>query len=128
MAPQSHSRGCAAMMRWPWQPKPETRQSGGGYTDAIVSALEARASASMVADVSSNGRHRGRCGGAVARVHVCRGAGAGHGCKRPYRPTWLAQVGRSLIREGASLSCDCHGPGDGEVGACAGRVLELRKY
>ena len=38
-------------MRWPWS-KPEERQSGGGYTDAIVSALEARASAT-VADSSA---------------------------------------------------------------------------
>ena len=38
-------------MRWPWA-KPEARQSGGGYTDAIVSAIEAQASA-KVADVSS---------------------------------------------------------------------------
>ena len=38
-------------MRWPWQ-RPERRDAGGGYTDAVVAAIEARASA-KVADVSA---------------------------------------------------------------------------
>ena len=32
------------LMRFPWQSKPERRTAGGGYTDAVVAAIEARAS------------------------------------------------------------------------------------
>ena len=89
------------MMRWPWQPKPETRQSGG-YTEAIVSALEARASAT-VADVSSTAAIEAAAG-ALSRAFMSAEVQGPAWVQEAVSPVWLAQVGRSLIREGASLS------------------------
>ena len=98
-------------MRWPWRPKPETRQSGG-YTDAIVSALEARASAT-VADVSSTAAIEAAAG-ALSRAFMAAEVQGPGWVQDAVSPVWLAQVGRSLIREGASLSVIVMGQG-GEV-------------
>ena len=87
-------------MKWPW--RRETRQSGGGYTDAIVSALEARASAT-VADVSSTAAIEAAAG-ALSRAFMSAKVEGPAWVQDTVSPTWLAQVGRSLIREGASLS------------------------
>ena len=100
------------MMRWPWQPKPETRQSGGGYTDAIVAAIEAQASA-KVADVSSTAAIEAAAG-ALSRAFMAAEVHGPGWVQDAVSPVWLAQVGRSLIREGASLSVIVMG-GDGMV-------------
>ena len=97
------------MMRWPWQPKPETRQSGG-YTDAIVSAIEAQAAA-KVADVSSTAAIEAAAG-ALSRAFMAAEVQGPGWVQDAVSPVWLAQVGRSLIREGASLSVIVMG-GDG---------------
>lgn len=89
-------------MRWPWQPKPEARQSGGGYTDAIVAAIEAQASA-KVADVSSTAAVEAAAG-ALSRSFMAAEVEGPSWAQDAITPVWLAQVGRSLIREGASLS------------------------
>ena len=98
------------MMRWPWQPKPETRQSGGGYTDAVVSALEARAAAT-VADVSSTAAIEAAAG-ALSRAFMAADVVGPSWARDAINPVWLSQVGRSLVREGASLSVIVMG-GDG---------------
>ena len=88
-------------MRWPWT-KPEARQSGGGYTDAIVSAIEAQASA-KVADVSSTAAIEAAAG-ALSRAFASAEVEGPSWVQEAVSPVWLGQVGRSLIREGASLS------------------------
>ena len=88
-------------MRWPWQ-KPEKRQSGGGYTDTIVAALEAQASAT-VADVSSTAAIEAAAG-ALSRAFMAAEVDGPSWVQESINPVWLGQVGRSLIREGASLS------------------------
>ena len=97
------------MMRWPWQRR-ETRQSGGGYTDAIVAAIEAQASAT-VADVSSTAAIEAAAG-ALSRAFMAAEVQGPGWVQDAVSPVWLAQVGRSLIREGASLSVIVMG-GDG---------------
>ena len=88
-------------MRWPWS-KRETRSAGGGYSDAVVAAIEARATA-KVADVSSTAAIEAAAG-ALSRA-LCSAEVVGPGWVRDaVTPVWLAQVGRSLVREGASLS------------------------
>ena len=87
-------------MRWPWQR--ETRQSGGGYTDAVVAALEAQAAA-KVADVSSTAAIEAAAG-ALSRAFMAATVEGPGWARDAINPVWLSQVGRSLIREGASLS------------------------
>lgn len=99
-------------MRWPWQPKPEARQSGGGYTDAIVAAIEAQASA-QVADASATAAIEAAAG-ALSRAFMAAEVEGPSWVQDAVSPVWLAQVGRSLIREGASLSVVVMGR-DGEV-------------
>ena len=90
-------------MRWPpWSRKPERRQSGGGYTDAVVAAIEAQAS-TQVADVSSTAAIEAAAG-ALSRALMAAEVEAPGWVRDAISPPWLAQVGRSLVREGASLS------------------------
>ena len=96
-------------MRWPWQPR-EVRQSGGGYTDAVVAALEAQAAAT-VADVSSTAAIEAAAG-ALSRAFMAATVEGPGWARDAINPVWLGQVGRSLIREGASLSVIVMG-GDG---------------
>ena len=96
-------------MRWPWQTTQETRQ-GGGYADAITAGIEAQASA-FVTDISSTAALEAAAGLLSRSLMVAQIEGADW-VKAAVCPTWLAQVGRSLIREGASLSVIVQG-GDG---------------
>ena len=89
-------------MRWPWSRKPEERQSGGGYTDAIVAAIEAQASA-QVADVSSTAAIEAAAGALSRALMACDVQGEGW-VRDAVSPPWLQQVGRSIVREGSSLS------------------------
>lgn len=88
-------------MRWPWQKKTEAR-AGGGYTDAIVAAIEAQASA-QVADVSGTAAIEAAAG-ALSRAFSSADVAGPSWVQETVNPVWLAQVGRSLIRDGASLS------------------------
>ena len=88
-------------MRWPWQRR-ERRSAGGGYSDAVVAAVEAQASA-KVADVSSTAAIEAAAGALSRAFAAAEVVGAGW-VRDAVDPVWLAQVGRSLIREGASLS------------------------
>ena len=89
-------------MSWFWPfGKLETR-SGGGYTDAIVRAIEAQ-SAATVADVSSTSAIEA-VAGLMSRTLSSAKVDGPSWLQEAIDPPWLAMVGRSLIREGASLS------------------------
>ena len=91
------------MARWPWsKPAPERRQSGGGYTSAIVAAIEAQASAT-VADVSSTAAIEAAAGALSRALMSCEVVGPSW-VQEAVTPFWLSQVGRSIVREGSSLS------------------------
>ena len=90
-------------MRWPWsKPEPERRQSGGGFTDAVVSAIEAQASSS-VADVSSTAAIEAAAG-ALSRALVSAEVVGPGWVRDAVSPDWLAWCGRAVIREGGALS------------------------
>ena len=80
----------------------ERRNAGGGYTDAIVAAIEAQASA-KVADASSTAAIEA-VAGMLSRAFGDADVIAEPWARDAITPDWLMQVGRSLIREGASLS------------------------
>ena len=88
-------------MKWPWS-KSEKRTAGGGYTDAIVAAIEAQA-AGKVANVSSTAAIEAAAGALSRSLAGAEVVGPGW-ARDAIEPPWLAQVGRSLVREGASLS------------------------
>lgn len=87
-------------MKWPWQR--ETRSAGGGYSDAVVQAIEAQAGA-KVADASSTAAIEAAAG-ALSRAFASADVQGPGWVKDAVSPVWLAQAGRSLVREGASLS------------------------
>ena len=95
----------------PWKPSPappptngrhERRDAGGGFTDAVVAAIEAQ-SAQKVADVSSTAAIES-VAGLLSRAFAGATVQAEPWAQQAINPPWLAQVGRSLVREGASLS------------------------
>ena len=88
-------------MRWPWQ-KAERRSAGGGYTDAIVAAIEGEA-ARTTANVASTAAIEAAAG-ALSRVFASASVVGPEWAREAVTRPWLAQVGRSLVREGASLS------------------------
>ena len=90
-------------MRWPWSKsaKPE-RRSAGGYTDAVIRSLEAQAS-STVADAGSTAAVEAAAGALSRALMACAVEGPGW-VRDAVTPVWLAQVGRDLVRAGASLS------------------------
>ena len=88
-------------MRWPWS-RPETRSAGGGYSDAVVAAVEAQA-AGKVADASSTAAVEA-VAGMLSRAFGDAEVIGPDWVQAAVSPFWLMQVGRSLIREGASLS------------------------
>ena len=98
-------------MRWPWQRR-ERRDAGGGYTDAVVAAIEAQAAAT-VADVSATAAIEAAAG-ALSRAFASAEIDGPAWVQDAVKPAWLAQVGRSVLREGASLSV-IHMARDGTV-------------
>ena len=82
--------------------KREKRSAGGGYTDAVVAAIEAQAAA-KVADASSTAAVES-VAGMLSRAFADAEVIADGWVRDAVTPFWLMQVGRSLIREGASLS------------------------
>ena len=80
----------------------EKRSAGGGYTDAVVAAIEAQAAA-KVADASSTAAVEA-VAGMLSRAFGDAEVVAESWAAEAVTPFWLMQVGRSLIREGASLS------------------------
>ena len=86
---------------WPFTPKPEKR-SGGGYTDAIVAALENVAAAS-VADVANTAAVEA-VAGSLSRAFLAAEVDAPSWAQDAITPDWLALVGRSLVLRGESLT------------------------
>ena len=85
-------------MRWPWG-RTEKRQAGGGFTDALVAAIVARAGGASIGEPN-----------AIAAVEVAAGlwsrafASADLDPVIPaVTPSVLASVGRELVRRGESL-------------------------
>ena len=82
--------------------KREKRNAGGGYSDAVVAAIEAQAAA-KVADASSTAAIEA-VAGMLSRAFADADVIAEPWAAEAVSPFWLMQVGRSLVREGASLS------------------------
>ena len=80
----------------------EKRSAGGGYSDAVVAAIEAQAAA-KVADASSTAAVEA-VAGMLSRAFADAEVVAEPWAAAAVSPFWLMQVGRSLVREGASLS------------------------
>ena len=87
-------------MRWPWQ-KPERRDSGGAFTDAVLRAIEAQASG-KAADVSSTAAVEAAAG-ALSRAFADARVDGPQWAADALSPAFLALVGRNLIRHGQSL-------------------------
>lgn len=92
-------------MRWPWQSRPapagERRDSGGGFSDAVVRLLEAQA-AGTAADASSTAAVEA-ASGALARALAAATVAGGPDIAEIVSPAFLGLVGRDLIRRGDSL-------------------------
>ena len=86
-------------MRWPWDRTEKRQQSGGAYSDAIVSLLQAQAGGASVGEP-----------GAIAALEIAAGmwsSGFASAEVSPaipaVTPSFLASVGRSLVRTGQSV-------------------------
>ena len=99
-------------MRWPWQKRDEERSAGGAYAGTIFQAIEAAAS-TKVADVSATAAVEAAAG-ALSRAFMSAEVDGPSWVQEAVNPVWLGQIGRSLIREGASLSVIVMG-GEGDV-------------
>ena len=87
-------------MRWPWQSR-EKRDSGGGFSDAVVRLLEAQAAGSA-ADASSTAAVEA-ASGALSRAFASAAIVGPSWVQVAVTPGVLAQVGRDLIRSGDSM-------------------------
>ena len=87
-------------MRWPWQ-KVEQRESGGDFTDAVVSLIEAQAAGSA-ADASSTAAVEA-ASGALSRAFASASVSGPEWVRDAVTPLVLAQIGRDLIRRGGSM-------------------------
>ena len=86
-------------MRWPWSR--EKRDSGGDFTDAVVRLIEAQA-AGTAADASSTAAVEAAAGALSRAFASAEVSGPGH-VLDAVSPSFLAQVGRDLIRSGDSM-------------------------
>ncbi len=84
-------------MRWPWQ-RGERRDSGGDFNDAVVRLIEAQA-AGTAADASSTAAVEA-ASGALSRAFASAEVVGEPWVQECVSPTFLAQVGRDLIRSG----------------------------
>ena len=86
-------------MRWPWGRTEKRQQSGGGFTDALVAAIVARAGGASVGEPGALGALETSAGlwsRAFASAEVSPSIAA-------VTPSVLASVGRELVRRGESL-------------------------
>ena len=88
-------------MRWPWSRKPETRDSGGDFSDAVVRLIEAQA-AGKAADASSTAAVEAASGALSRAFASARVEGPPH-VREAVTGRFLAQAGRDLIRAGDSM-------------------------
>ena len=87
-------------MRWPWS-KREKRDSGGDFADGVVRLIEAQA-VGTAADVSSTAAVEAAAG-ALSRAFASAEVVGEPWVQECVSPTFLAQVGRDLTRNGSSL-------------------------
>ena len=87
-------------MRWPWS-KTERRDSGGDFSDAVVRLIEAQA-AGTAADASSTAAVEA-ASGALSRAFASAEVQGKAWVQEIVTPSFLAQVGRDLIRRGDSM-------------------------
>ncbi len=87
-------------MRWPWQ-KPERRESGGDFSDAVLRLIEAQA-AGTAADASSTAAVEA-ASGALSRAFAGAKVVGAPWVQDCVCTCFLAQLGRDLIRKGDSL-------------------------
>ena len=88
-------------MRWPWQPKPETRESGGGFTDAVLRLIESQA-AGTAADSGATAAVEAAAG-ALSRAFASARVEGPAGAVEAVTGDFLGLVGRDLVRHGQSL-------------------------
>ena len=86
---------------WPFSKKPEKRQSGGDFSDAVVRLIEAQA-AGTAADASSTAAVEA-ASGALSRAFASAEVLGPAWAQEAASPGFLAQVGRDLIRSGDSM-------------------------
>ena len=87
-------------MRWPWQRR-EKRDSGGGFSDAVVRLIEAQA-AGTAADASSTAAIEAAAG-LLSRSLAAAEVDGPSWISEVVTPSYLSQVGRDLVRAGNSL-------------------------
>ena len=87
-------------MRWPWS-KTEKRDSGGNFSDAVVRLIESQA-AGTAADASSTAAVEA-ASGALSRAFASADVQGDAWVQEIVTPSFLAQVGRDLIRNGDSM-------------------------
>ena len=88
-------------MRWPWSRKPEARESGGDFADAVVRLIESQA-AGTAADAGATAAIEAAAG-ALARAFASARVEAPEWAREAVTGDFLAQAGRDLIRKGDSL-------------------------
>ena len=98
-------------MRWPWT-KPERRESGGDFSDAVVRLIEAQAGGTA-ADASSTAAVEAAAG-ALSRAFASAEVIGAPWVENAVNPAVLAQIGRDLVRSGDSMHVIRVG-GDGMV-------------
>ena len=108
-----------------WFRRSEKRSAGGGYSDAVVAAIEAQAAA-KVADASSTAAVES-VAGMLSRAFADADVIAEDWAAEAVSPFWLMQVGRSLIREGGSLSV-IHMSGSGRVHLVPAAFWNFERY
>ncbi len=92
-------------MPWRWprtrEKAPETRDSGGEFTDAVLRLIESTA-AGTAADTSSTAAVEAAAG-ALSRAFAAADVDAPSWVQEAVTPAFLAQVGRDLVRAGVSM-------------------------
>ena len=89
------------MKWWPFGRKPEKRQSGGDFSDAVVRLIESQA-AGTAADASSTAAVEA-ASGALSRAFASADVDAPGWVRDAVTPSVLSQIGRDLVRRGDSM-------------------------
>ena len=86
-------------MKWPWQT--EKRQSGGGFSDAVIRQIEAQA-AEKATDAGTTAAVEAAAG-ALSRAFMAARVEAVDWAVAAVSPDFLALTARNLVRAGASM-------------------------
>ena len=104
MARLAHPRHSPAvtLMRWPWQPKPEQRESTATDYTALVSRLIMAQAEGQTVEATATAAVEA-ASGALSRAFAAAGVQGPEWVQRACTPRFLAQVGRDLVRQGETL-------------------------